>query len=1266
MSISYGRLLIVGREGAPEVEFPLDKKLVLIGRDQSCDIWIRNRTISRKHAEVFVDDAGAVFINSLGQDPVCLNSQPVTSPQELFSGDRIEVRLDDRTRTFFFQGDEETIKVQAPTRALQQANRAVPQAARASPKPASARKRTRASLGPSGKEDVAPASPGRGPGPAKRRGAGAPPPPPPPLPSSRTLGRAALGLTAPSTLTGPASSDAPAPAPGAGQPPAPRPAPGPARFVPSAADLVALKAGLRKAAGSAQADVQAASDAGPPALLPETVPGAEPAVPAQGARDVGLKSPRQPGAASSPLTTLNTGRKTPKSTVRRKSVRFQAEAGGTPEGAPADVTITLHLRRGGLVRAVDVDGALDTLAFSEWGLGSMPAEGRGAGAGRSVAEAGAAGGDGSEEGLPAFEDGQPEAGEGRVPPGALTAAGNQPGEALLALTFPASASSGNNETGTVADPSSVLSPSDPIWTSGAPSQTPATQLRRLLPGTLPTPGSRFSFGTPTPLRAASGSPLTAGDATPARSSVVQPAAATPAAVMPGGLQAPAPTPATGRAPGTAARSGGRLDAAAVAEALAGVIGSGDVTVHMPASLLTPRTGGQGQAYALTITPLPATVTSHAAQPSTARARSRLSLGVAQRALDVTEEVMSVQQMGEGQGSPPATVAATAASTPKGESSAATSVARSTQARSARRGSGRVIIVDSPAARGPAAAAQPAAQAEEAAAQPSLQLTPLVRALEWQLRQAEGATRAANARAERFRKTARALESALLRERSRRLQLEAVVRAALAAEEGAATAGDEDEAVDEGVADEGSEPGVAEAQEADPPAAQQQRVVVVGSTAVPEPSRTVLAGAVRVVRTSPPLGVPSATTPTVRTLPGAARVCRPATGPADAPPAPPSTVVVLRPTQGAPPASAGPSTVWRRGASSARRSLAGVAVPEWLHGEEDALFYASLSSRLAELGGDVSGAEEPAGGAGVPAEVDDEVAAVQAEATVATMEEATVAVGEATSAAPAPPRESAEQGPDPAADSGSEAGEFCAVCGSSQEGDVLLLCDACDAACHLACARPRLQAVPSGDWFCGECSAAEAAEEEAKGARSTPARARRREEAKPAGRRGRGEAEPTVSEQKRGAKPTRSSHKAEVVSARSSGKEEAKATRSSRRDENKAMGTGGKGGAKPTKSGQEDEVAPKGKKRGASARTSAPAQSPEKKRGPGAGRRREPAAVVEGKQVASPAQSRRSTRGTASQPATGSAVAKAASRRSTRSEAGKDEADTAQKRRTRRG
>lgn len=35
-------------------------------------------------------------------------------------------------------------------------------------------------------------------------------------------------------------------------------------------------------------------------------------------------------------------------------------------------------------------------------------------------------------------------------------------------------------------------------------------------------------------------------------------------------------------------------------------------------------------------------------------------------------------------------------------------------------------------------------------------------------------------------------------------------------------------------------------------------------------------------------------------------------------------------------------------------------------------------------------------------------------------------------------------------------QCCGVCGEADEGDVLLLCDGCDAACHLGCARPRLR------------------------------------------------------------------------------------------------------------------------------------------------------------------------------------------------------------------
>lgn len=108
-------------------------------RDPSCDIRIVNKEISRKHAEVYIDDevrrggehckqncrnsvagrrpgpallvatvwpaacdhntwppacalqTGAVFILSMGREPVRVNGKPVESPQELFTGDHIEV-----------------------------------------------------------------------------------------------------------------------------------------------------------------------------------------------------------------------------------------------------------------------------------------------------------------------------------------------------------------------------------------------------------------------------------------------------------------------------------------------------------------------------------------------------------------------------------------------------------------------------------------------------------------------------------------------------------------------------------------------------------------------------------------------------------------------------------------------------------------------------------------------------------------------------------------------------------------------------------------------------------------------------------------------------------------------------------------------------------------------------------------------------------------------------------------------------------------------
>ena len=44
---------------------------------------------------------------------------------------------------------------------------------------------------------------------------------------------------------------------------------------------------------------------------------------------------------------------------------------------------------------------------------------------------------------------------------------------------------------------------------------------------------------------------------------------------------------------------------------------------------------------------------------------------------------------------------------------------------------------------------------------------------------------------------------------------------------------------------------------------------------------------------------------------------------------------------------------------------------------------------------------------------------------------------------------------------------CQVCGSDEDGDVMLLCDHCDQGYHTFCIH--LDAVPEGDWYCHRCS-----------------------------------------------------------------------------------------------------------------------------------------------------------------------------------------------------
>ena len=57
-------------------------------------------------------------------------------------------------------------------------------------------------------------------------------------------------------------------------------------------------------------------------------------------------------------------------------------------------------------------------------------------------------------------------------------------------------------------------------------------------------------------------------------------------------------------------------------------------------------------------------------------------------------------------------------------------------------------------------------------------------------------------------------------------------------------------------------------------------------------------------------------------------------------------------------------------------------------------------------------------------------------------------------------------------------DICHICKTGNDGDILLLCDSCDNACHLHCCKPVRKRVPKGDWFCRDCKEAKKAANDA--------------------------------------------------------------------------------------------------------------------------------------------------------------------------------------------
>ncbi|KAK9917599.1 hypothetical protein WJX75_006241 [Coccomyxa subellipsoidea] len=344
----YGKLVFLDKDGERAQQYPINKNLVVLGRDKACDIVITRREVSRHHAQLAVDDAGAVWLSSLGREPVSVNGKPATEAVELFTGDQIEIFLEGRVKILCFEAEDATIKINkgGPTPrkplgdASQNTGALVPAAAAVKPSPASASrgrrtpaKRAAGTAGPA-PPPPAPPLPPRGsllPG-YKPAGAASKIPKLPPLPKPADLrnGLKKGAAEEPDHQAGQAATKTEAP-----QKMAVPSAPG--TFLPSANELLALRAGLRK------------TGAAPPLEASESAV----APPAADGRDATAK--------------------------KRKSVRFNipAKEPRSPEGVPTDATVALDFGSPSSPDVIINVNADSTAAFSAWAMGSSGLSGNG-------------------------------------------------------------------------------------------------------------------------------------------------------------------------------------------------------------------------------------------------------------------------------------------------------------------------------------------------------------------------------------------------------------------------------------------------------------------------------------------------------------------------------------------------------------------------------------------------------------------------------------------------------------------------------------------------------------------------------------------------------------------------------------------------------------------------------------------------------------------------------------------------------------------------
>jgi pSer/pThr/pTyr-binding forkhead associated (FHA) protein len=98
--------VIVGHEGQLDGQRWMLRNQTVLGRDESCDITIPNRQVSRQHAQITPTEAGVILEDLNSKNGTHCNGKRITEPVIISDGDVVHIAL---AQKFIFLSSDATV-----------------------------------------------------------------------------------------------------------------------------------------------------------------------------------------------------------------------------------------------------------------------------------------------------------------------------------------------------------------------------------------------------------------------------------------------------------------------------------------------------------------------------------------------------------------------------------------------------------------------------------------------------------------------------------------------------------------------------------------------------------------------------------------------------------------------------------------------------------------------------------------------------------------------------------------------------------------------------------------------------------------------------------------------------------------------------------------------------------------------------------------------------------------------------------------------------